>query len=88
MAQWEEKTAEVRAQIDALEKPVRERTAKGVTDKFPKEIQAIINKPASERTVYEQQINDLAYRQVTYEFEKLDGKFKGDEKGKLDKLRD
>jgi hypothetical protein len=88
LAQWEEKTAEVRAQIDALEKPVRERTAKAVVDKFPKEIQAIINKPASKRTVYEQQINDLAYRQVTYEFEKLDGKFKGDEKEKLDKLRD
>ena len=88
LAQWQEKTAEIRAQIDALEKPVRERTAKAVLDKFPKEIQAIMNKPASERTVYEQQINDLAYRQVTYEFEKLDGKFKGEEKEKLDKLRD
>jgi len=88
LAQWEEKTAEIRAQIDTLEKPVRERTVKAVLDKFPKDIQAIMRKPAAERTPYEQQINDLAYRQVTYEFEKLDGKFKGDEKGKLDKLRD
>jgi len=88
LAQWQEKTAEVRAQIDALEKPVRERTAKAVIEKFSKEIQAIMSKPPSERTVFEQQINDLAYRQVTYEFEKLDGKFKGEEKEKLDKLRD
>src|SRR6266487_1811694 len=88
LAQWQEKTADIRAQIDALEKPVRERTAKGVLDKFPKEIQAIMKKPDFERTPYEQQIHDLAYRQVTYEFEKLDGKFKGEEKEKLDKLRD
>jgi mono/diheme cytochrome c family protein len=88
LARWQEKTAAIRAQIDALEKPVRERTARAVLDKFPKEIQAIMNKPAAGRTPYEQQINDLAYRQVTYEFEKLDGKFKGEEKEKLDRLRD
>jgi hypothetical protein len=46
-----------------------------------------MNKSASTRTPYEQQINDLAYRQVTDEFEKLDGKFKGSEKEKLDALK-
>ena len=50
-------------------RPARQKTAKGVIDKFPKEIQAIMNKPASERTPYEQQINDLAYRQVEEEFD-------------------
>jgi hypothetical protein len=66
---------------------VRDKTAKGVIEKLPKDIQAIMNKPASERTPYEQQLNDLAYRQVTDEFEKLDGKFKGAEKEKLDSLQ-
>ncbi len=86
MQKWEEKTAEVRAGIEAIEKPVRARTAKGVIEKLPKEIQEIMKKPAADRTPYEEQINDLAYRQVTYEFEKLDGKFKGAEKAKLDSL--
>jgi len=66
---------------------VRDKTAKAVIEKLPKDIQAIMGKPASERTPYEQQINDLAYRQVTDEFEKLDGKFKGAEKEKLDSLQ-
>jgi hypothetical protein len=84
LAEWEEATASIRAQINATEKPVRDKTAKAAIDKLPKDIQAIMSKPASERTPYEQQINDLAYRQVTDEFEKLDGKFKGAEKEKLD----
>ena len=87
-AQWEEKTVEIRARIAMLEKPVRERTAKAVIEKFSKEIQTIINKPTAERTLNEQQINDLAYRQVTYDLEQLDGKFKGDDKTKLDALRE
>jgi hypothetical protein len=88
LAEWEQKTADLRAKIDAIEEPFRDKTAKGVIDKFPKEIQAIMNKPASERSPYEQQINDLAYRQVEEEFEKLDGKFRGSDRQRLEQLRD
>ena len=88
MAIWEAKTAAIREQIEALEGPVREKTARAVIDKLPKEIQAIMVKPAKERSPYEQQVYDLAYRQVTDEDEKLDGKFKGADKAKLDALRD
>ncbi|MSU66875.1 MAG: DUF1553 domain-containing protein [Opitutus sp.] len=86
LAKWEEMTADVRAQIDELERPVRGSTAKAVIDKFPKDIQATMAKPAAERTPLEQQINDLAYNQVTYEFKRLDGKFKGANKEKRDTL--
>ena len=86
-ALWEGKTAEIRARIASLEEPVRERTTRDVVKMFPKDIQALLGKPAPERTPYEQQISDLAYRQVTYEFERLDGKFKGAEKEKLDGLK-
>ncbi len=86
LAQWEEMTAAIRTQIAELEQPVRDRTARGVIEKFPKEIQAIMAKPAAERTPLERQINDLAYNQVTYEFKRLDGKFKGASKEKLDAL--
>ncbi len=88
LAIWQEKTAEIRAGIDAIEQPLRDKTAKAVIDKFPKEIQAVIRKPASERTPYEQQIRDLAYRQVADEGERIDGKIKGADKEKLDALKD
>jgi hypothetical protein len=84
---WKTITAEVRSQIEALEGPVREQVAKGVIAKFPRDIQNIMAKPAGERTPYEQQIHVLAYRQVLDEFEKLDGKFQGKDKEKLDLLR-
>jgi hypothetical protein len=85
-AEWEVKTADIRGRIDELEKPAREQVAKGVNDKFSKELQAIIFKPASERTPYEQQIRDLAGRQLIDEAEKFEGKFHGPEKEKRDAL--
>ncbi len=60
LAKWQAKTADLRAQIEALERPAREKTTKAVIEKLPKEIQIIMNRSASERTPYEQQINDLA----------------------------
>jgi len=86
LARWEEMTAEIRGQIAELEGPVRASTAKGVIEKFPKDIQVIMSKLPAERTPLEQQINDLAYNQVTYELKRLDGKFKGAKKEQLDTL--
>ena len=48
-AEWEEKTADLRTQIDALEKP-REKAAEEAIAKFPQETQAILRKPENERT--------------------------------------
>jgi hypothetical protein len=82
------KTADLRAQIDALEKPYREKAAEEAIVKFPKETQAILNKPASERTPYERQIGDLAYRQVLYEWapKRFEGRIKEPEKTKRNAL--
>ncbi len=68
---WEEKTAAIRAQIDTLEEPAREKAALQAIRKFPPETQLILNKPADERTPYENQIADLAYRQVSYEWNRI-----------------
>ncbi len=68
LAAWQAKTADLRAQIDEIEAPVRAHTQKDAVTKFPPETQAIIAKPAAERTPYEQQIVDLAWRQVDYEY--------------------
>ncbi|HSH15203.1 MAG TPA: DUF1553 domain-containing protein, partial [Verrucomicrobiae bacterium] len=54
---------------------------------FPEEVQELLHKPEVERTPYERQIAALAYRQITYEWERLDAKIKGDDKVKLGELR-
>src|SRR5262245_10208757 len=83
LKEWEEKTADVRTKIEALEVPMRDKAAKEARAKFPEEIQAIIDKPAEKRTAYEQQVYELAYRQVTYEHDRLDRRFKDDAKKQL-----
>jgi mono/diheme cytochrome c family protein len=68
LAAWEAKTADLREKIDAIEAPIRAHTQKDATTKFPPETQALFAKSAAERTPYEQQIVDLAWRQVDYEY--------------------
>ena len=84
---WEEKTAALRAQIAEIEEPMREKAAKDAIGKFPPETQAILNKPVGERTPGEEQLADLAFRQVTYEWARLFGRFKGAEKDRLAALQ-
>ena len=87
LAQWESLTAEIRAQIDKIVKPHEVRAARSSVTKFPEEIQAMINKPPGERAPLEQQLAELAWRQVTYEYDRLETKLKGEEKTKLDALK-
>ena len=47
----------------------------------------MILKPEMEREPLEHQLAELAYRQVTYEFDRLDRQFKGEEKEKILALR-
>ena len=67
LQKWEEATAEVRAKIEALEKPYRDRKWKSTVDKFPLEIQACFHKPAAERNSWEQQMTYLISRQFLEE---------------------
>ncbi|HEY1337429.1 MAG TPA: DUF1549 and DUF1553 domain-containing protein [Bryobacteraceae bacterium] len=55
-AVWKEKTGAVRQQIAALLAPVKEGNRKEYFEKYPPEIQAMILKPAAERTAYEWQM--------------------------------
>jgi hypothetical protein len=87
LAAWEQKTAAIRKQIAAIEDPVRAKDRATAISKFPPEIQAMLKKPAGERKPLEQQLATLAYRQVTFEYEKLDTKIKGADKDRLLELR-
>jgi Protein of unknown function (DUF1553)/Protein of unknown function (DUF1549)/Planctomycete cytochrome C len=70
--EWEAKTAAIREKIEAIEGSARKKAEAGAVGIFPEDVQAMMRKPAKERTPYEQQIHDLAYRQVEYEYGRID----------------
>ncbi|MCA9193673.1 MAG: PSD1 domain-containing protein [Planctomycetales bacterium] len=89
LAKWEQATQTIREQMDALEDPIRTSVAHKAFDKFPLDVRPILYKPADERDGYEQQIYDLAFRQVIEEWNKLDyaKSLKGDDKEKWEGLK-
>ena len=78
-AAWDAKTAGLREKIEAIEAPVRTHSEKEALKKFPPETRALFEKPAAERTPYEEQIVELAWRQVNYEYQ--DKRFEAHVKG-------
>jgi mono/diheme cytochrome c family protein len=78
-AVWGAKTAALREKIEAIEAPIRAHSEKEAVKKFPPETRAIIAKPREQRTPYEEQIVELAWRQVSYEYQ--DKRFEAHVKG-------
>ncbi len=87
LVQWEEMTKEIRSQIETLEEEYRRKNLQGAARKFPEDIQEILLKTESERTPYEEQIAQLAYRQVAPAFEQIETKLKGEQKQNMAELR-
>ena len=79
LAAWEKETKTITDEIAALEKKYREKATNSAVKMFPEDIQAMIAKPEAQRTPYEQQIAALAWRQVDYEYARLDRSIKGDD---------
>lgn len=84
---WAERTAETRARIEAIESKYRGKAAEDAITKFPEDVQAMIRAPRSQRAPLEHQIAELAYRQVTYEFDRIEKYVKDGEKDQLLALR-
>jgi hypothetical protein len=84
---WRKNTASILAELEELEAPVREKVAKGAIEKFPEDIRDILGRPEDKRTAFEKQLGALAFRQVTYEYDRLDRNFKDAKKQKLVDLR-
>jgi hypothetical protein len=87
LARWEAATAEVRKEMEAVEAPIRRKLEHDAIAKFPDDIQVMIRKPAAERTPLEHQLAELAYRQVLFEFARIESKLKDDDKQKLIALK-
>jgi hypothetical protein len=77
LSAWEAKTADLRAQIAAIEAQPLKNAEKSILDKFIPEFQALYHKPVAERTPYEQQIAEMVTRQVREERANIDGRIKG-----------
>jgi len=87
LAKWNKLTADVRRQIEDIEVTYRDKARAEAISKFPEDVQALIRKPVAERSAYEHQIAELAWRQVTHEYVRLDTRIKGADKDKLTELR-
>ena len=87
LAEWESKTASIRAQMAPIEEAGAAGTMKGAIKKFPQEMQAIIHKAAAERTPLEEQLAQLALRQVVDQSENLQPKIRSADKGRYSELR-
>lgn len=66
---WEEKTAQVRDQIEKLTQSGFEKAAKNQIKMFPADIQEIMHKPELKRTALERQLADLVKRQIKFKQE-------------------
>ncbi len=77
LAAWEKETKTIRDEIAALEKKYRVDATNKAVKMFPEDIQEMIAKPDAQRTPYEKQIAELAWRQVDYEYARLDRSIKG-----------
>ncbi|HXX93132.1 MAG TPA: DUF1549 domain-containing protein, partial [Planctomycetota bacterium] len=84
---WEEKAASVLSEIAKIEKPHAAAASKVVLVKFLPELLAMYNKPAPERSPYEQQIAELIERQGREEGGNIDGRIKGSERERWSALR-
>jgi len=84
---WETATADIRAQITELEIPFRAQAKESGIEKFPMDIQQLLRNEDAPRSAADQQLYELAYRQVDYEYDGLDNRIKGDAKEKLLALR-
>jgi len=56
MSEWEEKTKIIREEMAALEAPHRKALENDYFEKYPAEIQAILNKPETSRSAFERQM--------------------------------
>jgi hypothetical protein len=67
LAQWREATEGVREKLEELEAPIRTKMRREQMAVFPKDVRAILDKPAAERTPQEAVIADLASKQIKYD---------------------
>jgi len=79
LSAWEKETKSIRDEIATLENKYRGDATNKAVKIFPDDVQEMLNKPEAQRTPYEQQVAALAWRQVDYEYARLDRFIKGED---------
>jgi hypothetical protein len=87
LAKWEAATAELRAELDKLLAQPRKNAEANAFEKFIEDLRVDLRTPVAERTPYQHQVAELAYRQVVYELDRVDSRLKGDAKERVIALR-
>jgi len=89
LRQWEEKTADIRAELAKIEEPIRRRAALPAINKFPPDIRPIMHKSDEDRRPLEAQLAAMVNRQVEDQYKKLniESKLKGEQKQRWQELR-
>ncbi len=64
LQRWEEETEELREKLAAIEKEAHKSKIQFAVNQFPKDVQDMYRKPATDRTTYEEQLVQLVERQV------------------------
>jgi hypothetical protein len=84
---WEKKTAEVRKQLDEMERPHREKFSQKRRGRFPEEYAKLLDIPESQRTPVEQQIAVMVAKQVYADDKAMFNGMKPAEKEKWESLK-
>ena len=89
LAVWEAKTASIRAELNEMARPLRERSANSAIDKFPKDIRPMMRKDAAKRSPFERQLTEFVARQIQAEYDRLnvEGKLKGEQQARWKELK-
>ena len=88
LAHWKELTADIRREIDEIERPILIKHAGGEGfEKFTPQLKAMITKRPVDRDPLEHQLAELAMRQMPFNREKLDEHLKGDKKQRWKELQ-
>ena len=72
LAKWEAATAKIRAEIDSIVEPLIQSSIRRAHDRFQADIQAMVDKPAAQRTPQDWQFSYFCERQMAYERERFD----------------
>jgi len=84
---WEERTAEVRRQLDEIERPHRDKFNQKRRGRFPEEYARLLDIPPEKRTPFEQQIATMVAKQVYADDKAMFNGMKGAEKEQWEALK-
>ncbi len=88
LAKWKEAVAPYQKVIDDIIEPRIQKAQISAMEKFPEEVQVMWRKPREQRTPYEEQVVQLAWRQAEYERERYkEDKLPEDVKARLAEAR-